>query len=140
MNRDWDSQMQTLLKVLAILFFILVGSVLIVVGSAHAKTCLSMDVQPSQVLGNYDGDTFTVSFGGLGNANIRVEGIDTPERNKKQPGWKEAKEFTAAWLARGPFKLNTCLVLTLGRIAASPSRDGVTLADALRTAGHAKPR
>lgn len=130
--------MQALLKVLAILFFILVGSILIVVGSAHARTCLSMDVQPSQVIGNYDGDTFTLSLGAFGDVNIRVEGIDTPERSKKQAGWQEAKDFTAAWLAQGPFSLNTCLVLTLGRIVASPSRGGVTLADALRTAGHAK--
>ena len=106
---------------------------------AHAETCITLDVQPSHILGNYDGDTFTLSLGALGQAIIRVEGVDTPERNKKQPGWKEAKDFTAAWLAQGPFKMNTCFVLTLGRIVASPSRNGETLASALIAAGHVKP-
>lgn len=132
--------MQTLLKVLAILFFIFVGSILIAIGSARAETCLSLDVQPIHVLGNYDGDTFTLALGALGQINIRVDGVDTPERNKKQAGWKEAKEFTAVWLAKGPFRLNTCFILTLGRIVASPSRDGATLAEDLIAAGHAKPR
>lgn len=111
----------------------------LVVYSAHSATCLTLEVQPSQVLGNYDGDTFAVSLGALGIASIRVEGVDTPERNKKQPGWEAARAFTAAWLARGPFRLSTCFEMTFGRLVGTPSRDGETLAAALTKAGHVKP-
>ncbi len=106
--------------------------------SARAETCMSMTVQPSQVVGNYDGDTFTVSLGALGDMIVRVQGIDTPERNKKQPGWEEAKQFTQEWLAAGPFDLWTCFAFTFGRVVAVASRDGVTLAAALEAAGYAK--
>lgn len=135
MKSDID-QLLAVLTAMAIVFFLTI----LVIARVQAATCITMDVQPSQVLGNYDGDTFTLSLGALGQATIRVEGIDTPERNKKQGGWKEAKDFTASWLARGPFKLQTCFMLTLGRLVASPSRDGITLADALTAAGHVKPR
>lgn len=134
MKPDWEALL-AVLTAMAVFFFLAVFST----ARAQAETCMTLDVQPSQVLGNYDGDTFTISLGALGSAIIRVEGVDTPERNKKQPGWKEAKEFTAAWLAQGPFKLNTCFVLTLGRIVGSPSRDGITLSSALIAAGHVKP-
>lgn len=136
MKIDWE----TLLAVLTVLFFVLFAVIVFITVVAHAETCMTVDVLPSQVLSNYDGDTFTVSLGVLGSSIIRVEGVDTPERNKKQPGWKEAKDFTSAWLAQGPFKLNTCFVLTLGRLVASPSRNGETLAAALIAAGHVKPR
>ena len=134
MKCDWEALL-AVLTAMAIFFFLSV----FVTARAHAETCMSMDVQPSHVLGNYDGDTFTVALGALGSAIIRVEGVDTPERNKKQPGWREAKEFTAAWLARGPFQLRTCFMMTLGRIVGSPSRDGITLSSALIAAGHVKP-
>lgn len=134
MKPDWEALL-AVLTAMAIFFFLAVLSV----ARANAETCMTLDVQPSQVIGNYDGDTFTISLGALGQAIIRVEGVDTPERNKKQPGWKEAKEFTEAWLAQGPFKINTCFMLTLGRIVASPSRDGITLSSALIAAGHVKP-
>ncbi len=132
---DWE-----VVLALAVLSALIALAVLVFfVGISNAETCLTLDVQPNQVLGNYDGDTFTISLGALGHAIVRVEGVDTPERNKKQAGWKEAKEFTAQWLAAGPFQLNTCLVLTLGRIVGNPSRDGITLASALLAAGHVKP-
>lgn len=135
MKIDWE-----VVLALAVLSALVALAVLVFfVGISNAETCLTLQVQPSQVLGNYDGDTFTISLGALGHAIVRVEGVDTPERNKKQAGWKEAKEFTAQWLAAGPFRLNTCFVLTLGRIVASPSRDGITLASALIAAGHVKP-
>lgn len=136
MKLDWE----VLLLVLTVMFLVFLAVLIFLVGISDAATCMIMDIQPSQVIGNYDGDTFTLSLGAFGSVNVRVEGVDTPERNKKQPGWKEAKDFTAAWLAQGPFKLTTCFGLTLGRIVASPSRDGTTLAAALRAAGHAKPR
>lgn len=135
MKLDWE----VLLLVLTVMFLVFLAVLISLVGISDAATCMAADVQPSQVLGNYDGDTFALSLGALGSVNIRVEGVDTPERTKKQAGWKEAKDFTAAWLARGPFKLQTCFVLTLGRLIASPSRDGITLADALIAAGHVKP-
>ena len=106
--------------------------------SARAETCLTMIVQPEQVLGNFDGDTFTVSLGALGDMKVRVQGIDTPERTKKQPGWEEAKTFTEHWLMAGPFDLLTCFEMTFGRVVGTPSRNGGTLAEALILAGHAK--
>lgn len=135
MKSDWDILLAALIT-MGIVFFLTV----FLSARVHASTCMTLDVQPDQVLGNYDGDTFTLSLGALGEVRIRVEGVDTPERTKKQAGWKEAKDFTAQWLAQGPFKLQTCFVLTLGRLVAIPSRDGSTLADALIAAGHVKPR
>lgn len=106
--------------------------------SARAETCLTMTVHPEQVLGNFDGDTFTVSLGALGDMKVRVQGVDTPERTKHQPGWEEAKTFTEEWLKAGPFDLWTCFTLTFGRVVGVPSRNGETLAEALILAGHAK--
>lgn len=128
---DWEYLLGVLTVTMLLLLFMSTIS--------FAAGCLSIDVPSQAVLGNYDGDTFTLSLGVLGHAIVRVEGVDTPERNKKQAGWKEAKEFTAQWLAQGPFQLNTCFLLTLGRIVGSPSRDGITLASALLAAGHVKP-
>jgi len=133
MKPDWEALL-AVLTAMAVFFFLAIFS------TARAETCATLDVQPSQVIDNYDGDTFTISLGALGRAIVRVEGVDTPERSKKQPGWKEAKEFTAQWLALGPFKLHTCFALTLGRVVGSPSRNGTTLASALIAAGHVKPR
>ena len=135
MKYDWE----LVLAVAVLAALIALAIMIFFVGISNAQTCLTMTVKPEQVLGNYDGDTFTLSLGALGHAIVRVEGVDTPERNKKQAGWKEAKEFTAQWLAQGPFQLNTCFLLTLGRIVGSPSRDGTTLASALIAAGHVKP-
>lgn len=106
--------------------------------NASAASCTTMDVLPSHVIGNYDGDTFTLSLGALGVATVRVEGVDTPERTKKQPKWEEAKRFTEQWLAQGPFTLKTCFILTLGRVVGSPYRNGRTLAQALIAAGLTK--
>lgn len=105
---------------------------------ARAAVCMDLDLKPADVLYNYDGDTYTITLGPLGMWHIREEGIDTPERNRKQPGWREAKDFTWAWLYAGPFQLRTCFDLTLGRVVGTSSRNGKTLADALRVAGHIK--
>lgn len=112
--------------------------ILLVAVKARAASCLTMDVHPSQVLGNYDGDTFTLSLGALGPMKVRVEGVDTPEITKKQPRSEEAKLFTQQWIAQGPFKLNTCFTLTLGRVVGNPSRNGRTLAQDLIAAGLTK--
>ncbi len=135
MKCDWE----LVLAVAVLAALIALAIMIFFVGISNAQTCLTMTVKPEQVLGNYDGDTFTISLGALGQAIVRVEGVDTPERTKRQAGWKEAKEFTSQWLAQGPFQLNTCFLLTLGRIVGSPSRDGITLASALTAAGHVKP-
>lgn len=131
---DWEAIIGVSILILMLVLVLTVFAM----GVSRAGSCLTMDVAPHQVLGNYDGDTFTVSLGALGNMIVRVEGVDTPERNKKQPGWQEAKAFTAKWLAKGPFKLNTCFALTLGRVVGSPSRDGRTLAQDLIDAGMTK--
>ncbi len=106
---------------------------------AHAAACLLIDVPPQAVLNNYDGDTFTIfHFGPGGQLDIRVAGIDTPERNKKEPGWEAARLFTKTWLAAGPFRMTTCGKKSITRIEAQVERNGETLGDALRKAGHAK--
>lgn len=134
MRIDWES----LLGALAVMLLMLLVVMALVPGLVRAETCMNMTVQPDQVIGNYDGDTFTVSLGALGEMIVRVQDIDTPERNKKQPGWEEAKQFTQEWLAAGPFDLWTCFAFTFGRVVAVASRDGVTLAAALEAAGYAK--
>jgi len=134
MRIDWES----LLVALAVMLLMLLVVMALVPGLVRAETCMNMTVQPDQVIGNYDGDTFTVSLGALGEMIVRVQDIDTPERNKKQPGWEEAEQFTQEWLAAGPFDLWTCFAFTFGRVVAVASRDGVTLAAALEAAGYAK--
>lgn len=105
--------------------------------TARAAACLSIDVPPQAVIGQPDGDTFHVfSFQPGGVIKIRVQGVNTPERN--QPGWAEAKEFTRQWLAKGPFKVATCGKPTLDRIVGSVERDGRTLTHALIAAGRGK--
>lgn len=103
----------------------------------YAASCLTIDVPPQAVIGVADGDTFTV-FNLLppGYVRVRVEGINTPERN--QPGYLEAKQFTAAWLAKGTFQLFTCGKHTFERIVGVASRGNDTLAHALKAAGHSR--
>jgi endonuclease YncB( thermonuclease family) len=104
---------------------------------AHAAACLSIEVPPGAVVNQPDGDTFHVfAFQPGGVVKIRVEGVNTPERNK--PGWAEAKAFTGAWLAKGPFVVKTCGRPTLDRIVGTVERDGGTLATALKKAGVVK--
>lgn len=124
-----------LLVVLAIMMALVVMvGVLIIADSARAAACLSIDVPPQAVINQPDGDTFHIFAlqpGGV--VKIRVEGVNTPERN--ETGWADAKEFTRTWLAAGPFQLSTCGKATLDRIVAKVSRQGHTLADALKSAG-----
>lgn len=110
---------------------------LIVPISSFGASCLTIDVPPQAVVGVADGDTFAV-FNLLppGSVSIRVKDVNTPERG--QPGFTEARQFTANWLARGTFKLHTCGKYTFNRIVGTVERNGVTLAEALRQAGHAR--
>lgn len=134
MRIDWE----LVIAVATVILMLVLVLTVFAIGVSRAGSCLTMDVEPHQVLGNYDGDTFTVSLGALGNMIVRVEGVDTPERTKKQPKWDEAKAFTANWLAAGPFKLSTCFTFTLGRVVGTPSRNGRTLAQDLIAAGLTK--
>lgn len=101
---------------------------------ANAAACLTIDVPPGAVVNQPDGDTFHVfAFQPGGVVKIRVEGVNTPERN--HPGWAEAKAFTKAWLAKGAFRLTTCGKPTIDRIVGSVERNGRTLAQDLIDAG-----
>lgn len=122
-----------LLIALVIMMLILLAG-LLTVNAVHAAGCLSIDVPPQAVINQPDGDTFHLfAFQPGGVVKIRVEGVNTPERN--EPRWAEAKEFTRQWLAKGPFHVDTCGKPTLDRIVAKVSRDGHTLADDLRSDG-----
>lgn len=124
-----------LLIVLAIMMALVVMvGVLIIADSARAAACLSIDVPPQAVINQPDGDTFHLfAFQPGGVVKIRVEGVNTPERNES--GWADAKEFTRTWLAAGVFQLSTCGKATLDRIVAKVSRQGHTLAESLKSSG-----
>lgn len=108
---------------------------------AHAGASMTIDVPPGAVLGNHDGDTFQVFNivpGGV--EKIRVQGVDTPEMSKKkgvpdEPGAREAKEFTRAWLAKGPFRMSSNGTPTFDRIVWVVERNERTLAQDLIDAG-----
>lgn len=92
-------------------------------------------VPPSAVIEQPDGDTFHLfTFGVPSTIAIRVQGVDTPERptkNRPSPNFHAAKDFTKAWLAKGPFLVTTTGVRSLERIVAIVERDGELLAQAL---------
>lgn len=101
---------------------------------AHSAGCLTIDVDPRYVVREIDGDTFPVfTFSYGGEVKIRVKGVNTPEKN--QPGWAEARQFTKEWLQQGPFQVLTCGERTLDRIVGIVTRDGHSLAQALKDAG-----
>lgn len=147
-NKPWQNWVSIDLFLLILIVLCLIGlSIMaaLIPFKAHAAACLTIDVPPQAVLGNYDGDTFQVfSFQPGGIIRIRVEGVDTPELSKKnglpdEPGAQEASAFTKAWLAKGPFMVRTCGKPTLDRIVGAVSRDGKTLAGDLIAAGLHKP-
>lgn len=96
---------------------------------------LRLVVPPAAVLEQPDGDTFHLfTFGVPSTVEIRVQGVDTPERptkTKPSPNFQAAKDFTKVWLAKGPFTVTTTGVRTLSRIVAIVERDGELLAQAL---------
>ena len=120
-----------------ILLFLLLLSVLSM-GMARAASCTSMSgIEPRYLTHQMDGDTISIFSIPHGKLKFRIQDIDTPER--KQSGWSEARAFTWQWLHKGPFDLATCWKPTLDRYVGIVSRNGETLAEALRHAGHAKP-
>lgn len=112
----------------------------------HAGASMTIDVPPGAVLGNHDGDTFQVfSFQPGGVEKIRVKGVYTPEMSKKkgvpdEPGAREAKEFTRAWLGKGPFRMSSNGTPTFDRVVWVVERNGRTLAQDLIDAGLGKER
>jgi endonuclease YncB( thermonuclease family) len=96
---------------------------------------LRIVVPPAAVIEQPDGDTFHLfTFGVPSMIAIRVQGVDTPERptkTKPSPNYQAAKDFTKAWLAKGPFTVTTTGVRSLERIVAIVERDGELLAQAL---------
>ncbi|MDH5666542.1 MAG: thermonuclease family protein [Nitrospira sp.] len=138
----WHGRYGTTLDLAAILI-VAVGIVglicvtfLIPVASFGAS-CLTVDIPPQVVVGVMDGDTFAVfNLFPPGYVKIRVQGVNAPERNTL--GFKEARQFTADWLAQRPFTIETCGKHTFERIEGVVSRDGKTLAAALIQAGMAK--
>lgn len=135
--QDWVSIDLLLFIVIVLCLIGLTIMAMLIPLKANAGGCLVIEVPPGAVVNQPDGDTFHVfAFQPGGVVKIRVEGVNTPE--KKEPGWAEAKAFTKAWLARGPFKVTTCGKPTIDRIVGTVERNGETLSDALRKAGHAK--
>lgn len=84
-----------------------------------------------------DGDTFVLwSLNVPPEERVRLLGVDTPELNQDKGA--EAKAFTEAWLAKGPWRFMACKKDSFGRWLATVMRDGETLADALKVRGLAK--
>lgn len=127
---DWE----VLLALAVTTALITLAGLVFFVGVSNAAGCLSIDVPPQAVINQPDGDTFHLfAFQPGGVVKIRVEGVNTPERNES--GWADAKEFTRTWLAKGPFHVATCGKPTLDRIVAKVDRNGRTLAQDLKDAG-----
>jgi endonuclease YncB( thermonuclease family) len=139
-KRPWQNWVSIDLLIFVVIVLCLAGlsvMAIIIPFKAHAAACLSIEVPPGAVVNQPDGDTFHVfAFQPGGVVKIRVEGVNTPERN--QPGWAEAKAFTKDWLAKGLFVVKTCGRPTLDRIVGTVERDGQSLAAALTAAGLAK--
>lgn len=138
--KPWQNWVSIDLAIFLLIVLCLVGlSIMaaLIPFKAHASACLTIDVPPGAVVNQPDGDTFHVfAFQPGGVVKIRVEGIDTPERN--QPKWAEAKAYTKGWLAKGPFRITTCGKPTIDRIVGAVERNGRTLAQDLIDAGLGK--
>lgn len=132
--QNWINIEFSLLILICIFMIALSIMAAFLAAKVHASACLTIDVPTGAIVNQPDGDTFHVfAFQPGGVAKIRVEGVNTPERN--QPGWADAKAFTKAWLAKGPFKITTCGRPTIDRIVGSVERNGRTLAHDLIAAG-----
>lgn len=104
---------------------------------ASAETCTTMQgIEPRYLTHQMDGDTISLFSIPYGNLKFRIQDVDTPERG--ETGWKEAGDFTWAWLQQGPFDLQTCWKRTLDRYEGVILRDGDTLARAIIEAGLTK--
>lgn len=132
--QNWVNLEFSMLILICLFMIALSVMAAVLTAKVHAGACLTIDVPPGAVINQPDGDTFHVfAFQPGGVVKIRVEGVNTPERN--HPGWAEAKAFTSAWLAKGPFVIKTCGRPTIDRIVGTVERNGRTLAQDLIDAG-----
>ena len=140
---SWWSRRAPRFESIAIAVTVVLLSVLaaLLITVAHAEElpdCTSIKavrVEPQAIVKFVDGDTFHVFTFDVPNVvKIRVMDAETPERGEE--GYEEAKEFTREWLQRGPFRAVTCGQQTFDRIAYMITRDGQTLANALKAAGY----
>lgn len=96
--------------------------------------CLSVILTSRHVMRVIDGDSFILySVGVVPEERVRILNIDTPE--KGQPGYDAARAFTVNWLEQGNFTLTACKRDSFGRLLATISRNGVSLADQLYANG-----
>lgn len=110
---------------------------LVLAAKSLPRSCTSMSgIEPRFLTHKMDGDTISLFSFPHRLIKFRVQGVNTPERG--QPGWAEAGAFTWKWLHIGPFDLSTCWKPTLDRYEATISRNGETLAHALKSAGHSQ--
>jgi hypothetical protein len=106
------------------------GGFAFVIADTLSHRCLTIAIEPAQVKRVIDGDTFVIfAFNVPPEERVRVLNIDTPERGDAL--FESAKNFTAQWLARGPFTLHACKRDSFGRLLADLTRPDDSLADAL---------
>ena len=142
--KPWQNWVSINLAIMVLLTIGVIGLLIIaalvplVVHAEELPACASIKavrVEPQAIVKVVDGDTFHVFTFDVPNVvKIRVMDAETPERGEE--GFEEAKEFTREWLHRGPFRAVTCGQQTFDRIVYMITRDGETLADALKAAGH----
>ena len=139
-QKPWQNWVSIDMLLILLIVLCLVGlsiMAILIPFKANAGGCLAIDVPPGAVVNQPDGDTFHLfAFQPGGVVKIRVEGLNTPERN--QSGWAEAKAFTKDWLAKGPFRIATCGKPTIDRIVGKVERGGRTLAHDLIEAGYGR--
>lgn len=107
--------------------------------------CTTLQLDPSWVLRVKDGDTFVIRNAGITNSeDVRVcQAIDgrkavcvnTPESD--EDGFLDARLFTTAWLAEGPFTLAACQRDSFGRLLGVVTRADSNLGQSLLDSGHA---
>lgn len=107
--------------------------------------CLTLTVPPTQVSRVVDGDTFILySVGVPAEERIRLLGVDTPELHDTSAVVRakalQAGRYTAEWLSRAPFSLESCKRDSFGRLLAVVTRGADTLAVDLVRAGLGVPR
>jgi endonuclease YncB( thermonuclease family) len=102
-------------------------------------SCLTILLAPGHVMRVIDADTFVLFHIGVpAEERVRVLGVDAAEiRDTLGPA---AKAFTLAWIAAGPFTVETCKRDSFGRLLGVVTRGADTLASALIQAGLGVPR
>lgn len=107
--------------------------------------CLTLAVEPGHVKRVLDADTFAlydVDVGG--EVRVRVLDVDGYEliggTDSTKALARAGREFTRAWLARGPFALWACERDSFGRLLARIQRGQESLGEALVAGGFAKWR